>query len=198
MVLSADTDAIYLDFAKAFDKVDHQLLLKKLKAFGVTGKVFQWIESFLLDRDQYVAVNGVKSAVSKVISGVPQGTVLGPILFIIFINDMNESIVSSILRSFADDTRILKAIHSYLDVPELQVDLDNIIKWSRDNNMSLHKNKFELLQHTCPNRNIKELNELPFISYDNSNCYSTAKDSFISPSDTVKDLGVLVSADNSW
>ena len=64
--------------------------------------------------------------------------------------------------------------------------------------MSLHKNKFELLQHTCPNRNIKELNELPFISYDSSNCYSTAKDSFISPSDTVKDLGVLVSADNSW
>ena len=111
----ADTDAIYLDFAKAFDKVDHQLLLKKLKAFGVTGKVFQWIESFLLDRDQYVAVNGVKSSVSKVItSRVPQGTVLGPILFIIFINDMNESIVSSILRSFADDTRILKAIHSYL------------------------------------------------------------------------------------
>ena len=194
----ADTDAIYLDLAKAFDKVDHQLLLKKLKAFGVTGKVFQWIESFLLDRDQYVAVNGVKSSVSKVISGVPQGTVLGPILFIIFINDMNESIVSSILRSFADDTRILKAIHSYLDVPELQADLDNIIKWSRDNNMTLHKNKFELLQHTCPNRSIKELNELPFISYDNSHCYSTAKDSFISPTDTVKDLGVLVSANNSW
>ena len=145
-----------------------------------------------------ITVNGVKSSVSKVISGVPQGTVLGPILFIIFINDMNESIVSSILRSFADDTRILKAIHSYLDVPELQADLDNIIKWSRNNNMTLHKNKFELLQHTCPNRSIKELNELPFISYDNSHCYSTAKDSFISPTDTVKDLGVLVSADNSW
>ena len=108
-----------------------------------------------------------------------------------------ESIVSSIFRSFADDTKILKAIHFYLDVPELQADLDNIIKWSRDNNMTLHKNKFELLQHTCPNRNIKELNELHFISYDNSHCYSIAKDSFISPTDTVKDLGVLVSADNS-
>ena len=61
----------------------------------------------------------MKSSVPKVISGVPQGSVLGPILFIIFINDMNESIVSSILRSFADDTRILKAIHSYLDVPDV-------------------------------------------------------------------------------
>ena len=111
---------------------------------------------------------------------------------------MNESIVSSILRSFADDNRILKAIHSYLDVPELQSDLNNIFKWSRDNNMILHKNNFELLQHTCHNRNIKELNELHFIFYNNSHCYSTAKDSFISPSDTVKDLGVLVSADNSW
>jgi len=195
----ADTDAIYLDFAKAFDKVDHLLLLKKLQAFGVTGKVFEWIKSFLLDRDQYVAVNGVKSYLAKVLSGVPQGTVLGPILFIIFINDMKESITSSILRSFADDTRILKAIFSYLDVPVLQDDLNRIIQWSIDNNMSLHKNKFELLQHTYSNHNnLKELNELPFISYDNSHCYTTDKDKFISPSETVKDLGVLLSANNSW
>ena len=76
----------------------------------------------MLDRDQHVAVNGVKSSVAKVVSGVPQGTVLWPILFIIFINDMNEFVLSSILRSFADDTRILKAIHSYLVVPELRAD----------------------------------------------------------------------------
>jgi len=195
----AETDAIYLDFAKAFDKVDHLLLLKKLQAFGVTGKVFEWIKSFLLDRDQYVAVNGVKSYVAKVLSGVPQGTVLGPILFIIFINDMEECVTSSILRSFADDTRIRKAIFSYLDVPMLQDDLDNVIRWSKDNNMSLHKNKFELLQHTYSSRSsIKDLNELPFVSYDNSHCYSTAQDKFLGPSDTVRDLGVLLSADNSW
>lgn len=103
-----DTDSIYLDYAKAFDKVDHKLLLQKLKIYGLPPKLTAWIASFLEDRPQTVVVNGIKSYVAKVLSGVPQGTVLGPILFILFINDMGLCVKHSIMRFFADDTRISK------------------------------------------------------------------------------------------
>ena len=101
-----DTDAIYLDFAKAFDKVDHRLL--KMNKLVFYEKVTKWVESFLSKRQQSVVVDGVSSFEVPIQSGVPQGTVLRPILFIIFINDMKLSVKGSIIRHFADDTRILK------------------------------------------------------------------------------------------
>ena len=111
-----DTDSIYLDYAKAFDKVDHTLLVKKLHKYGVHPKLIKWIESFLSDRTQNVVVDGHMSSSAHVISGVPQGTVLGPILFLIFINDITDCITSSTIRCFADDTRISKAISCEEDV----------------------------------------------------------------------------------
>ena len=119
-----DTDCIYLDYAKAFDKVDHELLIHKLKCYGIRGKLLEWIKSFLSGRTQYVALNGIHSYKSEVKSGVPQGTVLGPLLFLIFINDINRCIKDSLISAFADDTRIKKAISSTTDVHKFQDDLN--------------------------------------------------------------------------
>ena len=99
-----------LDYAKAFDKVDHRLLLEKLKRYGFHPKILSWIESFLANRTQHVVVNGAASIAAIIISGVPQGSVLGPLLFILFIDDMQHCIKYSVIRFFADDTRILKHI----------------------------------------------------------------------------------------
>ena len=97
-------DAIYLDFSKAFDTVPHQRLIGKLEAYGVKGKILNWIKSFLTGRTQEVTINGIKSEPALVISGIPQGTVLGPILFLIYINDLLDNISSDGLM-FADDTK---------------------------------------------------------------------------------------------
>ena len=98
-------DTIYLDFAKTFDSVAHERLLQKVSAFGIRGSVLLWIRNFLTGRRQYVSINGESSSWKDVLSGVPQGSVLGPILFILYINDLPE-IVSSTVKIFADDTKL--------------------------------------------------------------------------------------------
>ena len=97
------TDILLLDFYKAFDTVPHKRLLNKLNYYGITGPTLQWINSFLSNRTQTVSVNGYHSSPANVISGVPQGSVLGPVLFLLYINDITDSINSNI-RLFADDS----------------------------------------------------------------------------------------------
>ena len=97
-------DIVYLDFQKAFDKVPHQRLLLKLKAHGIGNGIINWIEQWLIDRRQRVVVDGEASNWKSVLSGVPQGSVLGPILFLIYINDLDAEITSKVLK-FADDTQ---------------------------------------------------------------------------------------------
>ena len=99
-------DAIYLDFSKAFDKVDHNILLCKIKILGIGGKIYSWIESFLKHRQQAVRVQGILSDREWVLSGVPQGSVLGPLLFLIMMHDITDDIHNTARSSFADDTRL--------------------------------------------------------------------------------------------
>ena len=190
----ADTDVIYLDFAKAFDKVDHEVLLAKVRSYGISGKVYKWIEAFLADRRQAVVINGSLSYLAEVISGVPQGTVLGPILFLIYINDMGDCALHSFLSTFADDTRISGRVDSDSDVDKTQADLNQVIEWSSSNNMLLHEQKFELLCHKS-SRPGHFLTELPYVSelYQ----YSTSKGT-ITQKSLVKDLGVNVHESLSW
>ncbi|KAK3095451.1 hypothetical protein FSP39_014814 [Pinctada imbricata] len=135
------TDLIIMDFAKAFDKVPHQRLLYKLDFYGIEQNTLNWIKSFLTDRTQTVVINGTQSISVPVTSGVPQGTVLGPILFLIYINDFPEYLTYSKLRLFADDSIIYKDIHEQDDCDKLQHDLDAAAKWESDWLMAFHPDK---------------------------------------------------------
>ncbi|KAL5262155.1 hypothetical protein ACHWQZ_G007751 [Mnemiopsis leidyi] len=192
---NSETDVIYLDYAKAFDKVDHSILLEKIKAYGIDGKLFEWIKQFLCGRSQTVVVDGKKSISMPVISGVPQGTVLGPILFLLYVNDMDKNIKSSKINSFADDTRISKRISNLNDCTLLQEDLEYVIEWSKENNMLLHEDKFEFLSYRTPaSKTIAEA--LPFMA--DVNNYTTSNGTTLDKSSLVRDLGVIMSEDLSW
>ena len=133
-------DVIYLDFAKAFDKVPHKRLVKKLEAHGIGGKISRWIENWLTGRRQRVNINGKASIWGDVLSGVPQGSVLGPLLFLIYINDIDDSIISKLWK-FADDTKICHNIKSERDVEILRNDLKQLYKWSEDWQMLFNLDK---------------------------------------------------------
>ena len=132
---------MYLDYAKAFDKVDHKLLIRKLHRYSFDPKIIRWIDSFLSDRKQAVVVDGRSSFLAPIISGVPQGTVLGPILFLIFINDIEHCITKSIIRCFADDTRVSIPVFSEQDVAKLQNDLYSVINSSIQTSSSKQNSK---------------------------------------------------------
>ena len=122
-------------FSKAFDKVDYSILLHKLKVLGINGNLGMWFYNFLTNRSHFVRLPGGTSADSPVLSGVPQGTVLRPLLFLIMIADINKDISESNLMSFADDTRIYTKIHDVSDCNLLQQDRNYIYDWATTNNM---------------------------------------------------------------
>ena len=144
-------DVIYMDFMKAFDTVPHELLKSKMNHYGVSSQVVNWIDSFLCYRTQCVVVNGSKSSSSQVLSGVPQGTVLGPLLFSIYINDIIK-VVDSEIRLFADDCVCYRTIYSENDTLALQKDIDNLGKWARTWGMRFQPVKCNIM---CLTKNIK-------------------------------------------
>ena len=122
-------DIIYLDYRKAFDTVPHLRLLQKLRSYGLPRGLVSWISAFLAGRRMRVVVNGSYSEWSEVLSGVPQGSVLGPLLFVLFVNDLPGCIATN-MRMFADDTKVWSSVGSLLDGRKLQDDLDGLSRWS--------------------------------------------------------------------
>ena len=178
-------DTIYLDFAKAFDKVNHDILMKKVIEHKIKGKIALWIQSFLKNRKYRVVANGEISEEQDVISGVPQGTVLASILFIIMIYDIDKEVIHSIIRLFADDTKMSAKIKTEEDIEKLQQDLEKVYNWAEENLMEFNEGKFEQMSHGHT-ENVRE------------GTYKTKSGKEIKPKKTVKDLGVLISKNMSF
>ena len=140
------TCGIFVDFQKAFDTVNHQILLKKLDHYGFRGVVNDWFRSYLTDRKQKVVINGFESSSRSLPHGVPQGSVLGPILFLIYINDLHHSIKYCTTYHFADDTNLLNISKDYKTLErQVNYDLFNLHKWLVANKISLNQGKTELI-----------------------------------------------------
>ena len=175
--MGSPVDIIYLDFQKAFDKVPHQRLLLKLKAHGIGDSITDWIEQWPTDRRQRVVVDGEVSNWKSVLSGVPQGSVLGPILFLIYINDLDDSITSNVLK-FADDTKLFRKVNTDGDKQHLQNDLDILVEWSEKWQMLFNFGKCKCLHTGRGNLNVN---------------YKMG-DNVLGTTVKEKDLGVTVSA----
>jgi len=139
-------DIILLDFAKAFDKVPHRRLLHKLDYYGDRGQTNTWIQSFLEKRHQQVILDGAKSATADVLSGVPQGTVLGPLLFLAHINDLPDRITYSSSKLFADDSMLFRTIQDDSDRARLQEDLGALEQWEHECQMSFNPSKCTVIR----------------------------------------------------
>ena len=147
MDIRGQTDTFILDFEKAFDTPPDELLKNKLFSYGIGGKILKWIDSFLCFRQQRVVINGVKSDWAPVLSGVPQGTVLGPLLFSLYINDIPSDIESEI-RLFADDYVCYREIKDEEDTMKLQSNIDRLGSWARKWGMRFQPVKFNMMQLT--------------------------------------------------
>jgi hypothetical protein len=177
------SDVILLDFSKAFDKVPHRRLSAKLNFYGIRGHTQGWVDAFLKNRSQAVSVNGTMSSWVDVTSGVPQGSVLGPALFLLYINDIEDSINSSI-RLFADDSILYREICSPEDHVILQHDLNTLASWSQIWLMHFNISKCATLSITRKRK--PSLHQYTILGQD------------LSRVDDHEYLGVTISHDLSW
>ena len=179
------TDAIFLDFSKAFDKVHHGSLLKKLEHYGIRGNIHAWLTDFLSSRTQKVVFEGKASKDTPVLSGVPQGTVLGPLLFLAYINDLPSYVSPKTkVRLFADDSAVYREINSIDDCVQLQKDLAGLERWEKMWSMQFHPDKCQLLRIT---------NKRQPISFDYRIHGHT-----IQREDSIRYLGLTISSNMSW
>ena len=177
-------DCLYLDFQKAFDKCDIFMAAHAIKKAGIQGQLGIWILDFMSGRTQYVLVNNKLSRGEKVLSGVPQGSILGPIVFIIAIQSLAELDLDGIVEMFADDTKDSIIITNENDAEKLQSDLVKLNKWTTTFGMTFNSDKFQCLK-SGPNFEIKT--QYTYFSPD--------LESPIEDKDIVKDLGIYLSSD---
>ena len=173
--------SIFLDFHKAFDSVDHSILLSKLEIYGIRGHALSWFESYLSNRKQFVRVNNKISNLQQITYGVPQGSILGPLLFLIFINDINHSSNLFKFILYADDSTLSTRIHENQfdqDINKINSELNNVFRWLCANKITINvkKTKFMVFSY---NRNVM-LSEIKIGNY------------LISEADFIKFLGVYI------
>jgi len=143
---------LLLDFARAFDSVPHEHLLLKLSSLGINGQVLSWLRSFLTSRKQRVVISGVFSGWANVTSGVPQGTVLGPLLFLLYVNDLDSIIKNSTIKLFANDVLLYAPANTEQECCALQGDLHAISNWANCWQLKLNIGKCEVLAITNKRR----------------------------------------------
>jgi hypothetical protein len=176
-------DAVFLDFKKAFDKVPHNKLILKLQSCGLNLKMVNWIRDFLSDRKQKVVIDGISSDIVRVTSGVPQGSVIGPLLFLIYINDLNSRVMSKI-RLFADDAVIYREISDDADIETLSSDLNNVNLWCHEWGLELNLSKCTSVHFLRKSSNQQHTYTVNGIN--------------IKTSEEVTYLGVTLTSDLSW
>lgn len=176
MESGTQTDVIYTDFSKAFDSVDHSLLLAKLHMYGVSDPLLSWFKSYLSDRTQQVKINDFLSDPFHASSGVPQGGHISPLLFAIFIIDIGTCFSYCDNLLFADDLKFFASFSSLVDSSLIQKDLDKLHGWCCDNGLKLNTSKCHKMSYTRYRNKIK---------YD----YNILDDKLVEV-DTIKDLGV--------
>ena len=185
---SDSVDVVYIDFSKAFDSIVYSKLLFKLSSLGITGKLLAWLAAFLLNRSQCVVIENVFSSVSYVISGVPQGSVLGPVLFLVFINDIDVICLGqSSIKLFADDLKIYNIVDISNPTVTLQLSLDQLAKWSFDWQLPINIKKCSVIS----------------INRSDTQTTHTARDYYLdgSPlakSTSIMDLGIEINSDLSF
>ena len=146
---------VFIDLQKAFDTVDHEILLKKLNHYGIREVANDWFRSYLNNRKQFVRIEDSESDTATINIGVPQGSVLGPLLFLLYINDLHFCIKHSKTRYFADDTYLLLVIKSLKQLKKhMNHDLKHLYNWLIANKISLNKDKTETVLFRHPNKKL--------------------------------------------
>ena len=172
---------VFIDFQKAFDTVNHEILLNKLDHYGIRGCINEWFKSYLKDRKQFVSIDGFNSSEAILKHGVPQGSVLGPLLFLIYINDLNQAIKNCLTYHFADDTNLLRIGKSAKKIQkQINIDLKHLVSWLLANKISLNKTKTEIIIFRKPRQKL------------NINLCIKLNGHKLTPSPSIKYLGILL------